>query len=368
MKLKISILVSTIIILVLGFFYIYKIFVWYTTPSHTFDQGTKTEQLEYSLVNSWFSLPELNDDADIILKELEKEVQETKEADVFFIHLTTYFSSYSWNQDLNNEDGIYDWANWLSSQASVFNKCCRIYSPRYRQATFMSWWDKENGFKARDLAFKDILASFDHYINKYNDGRPIIIAGHSQGAELGIRLLYERFHNKPLREQLVTAYIPGRIFSSKDLLEVMPDIPPCKSKSQLSCLNTWRTYGTTYDFENEPEPPPALNYFYLNKWINSSGKELVCTNPISWSDNNISVSNVHNQGSFLPMDNDKIDQYENFAGAQCSNGVVIAEVDDKELDIIVIEGDYHMYDFNFYYVDIRNNAVNRTKKWYISRN
>ena len=148
----------------------------------------------------------------------------------------------------------------------------------------------------------------------------------------------------------------------------MPDIPPCKSKSQLSCLNTWRTYGTTYDFENEPVPPPALNYFYLNKWINSSGKELVCTNPISWSDNNISVSNVHNQGSFLPMDNDKIDQYEKFAGAQCSNGVVIAKVDEKELDFIVIEGDYHMYDFNFYYVDIRNNAVNRTKKWYISRN
>ena len=168
MKLKISILVSTIIILVLvlGFFYRDEIFVWYTTPSHTFDQSPKTKQLDYSLVNAWFSLPELNDDADIILKELEKEVQETKEADVFFIHLTTYFSSYSWNQDLNNEDGIYDPANWLSSQVSVFNKCCRIFSPRYRQATFMSYFGKEDGFLARDLAFKDILASFDHYINK----------------------------------------------------------------------------------------------------------------------------------------------------------------------------------------------------------
>ena len=96
MKLKISILVSTIIILVfvLGFFYRAKYFVSYLTPSHTFDQSPKTKQLDYSLVNSWFSLPELNDDADIILKELQKEVQETKEADVFFIHLTTYFSSY----------------------------------------------------------------------------------------------------------------------------------------------------------------------------------------------------------------------------------------------------------------------------------
>ena len=211
------------------------------------------------MVNAWFSLPELNDDADIILKELEKEVQETKEADVFFIHLTTYFSSYSWNQDLNNEDGIYDPANWLSSQVSVFNKCCRIFSPRYRQATFMSYFGKEDGFRARDLAFKDILASFDHYINKYNDGRPIIIAGHSQGAELGMRLLYERFHNKPLREQLVTAYIPGWTFSSKDLLEIMPDIPPCKSKSQLSCLNTWRTTGKSYNFDLWPLKAIDLN-------------------------------------------------------------------------------------------------------------
>ena len=67
------------------------------------------------------------------------------------------------------------------------------------------------------------------------------------------------------------------------------------------------------------------------------------------------------------MDNDKINQFEKFAGAQCSNGVVIAEVDEKELDFIVNEGDYHFYDFSFYYVDIRTNAANRTKKWYLSK-
>ena len=95
MKLKISILVSIIIILVLvlGFFYRDEIFVWYTTPSHTFDQSPKTKQLDYSLVNAWFSLPELNDDADIILKELEKKVQKTKEADVFLSILLPIFQA-----------------------------------------------------------------------------------------------------------------------------------------------------------------------------------------------------------------------------------------------------------------------------------
>ena len=67
----------------------------------------------------------------------------------------------------------------------------------------------------------------------------------------------------------------------------------------------------------------------MKKWINASGKELVCINPITWTDKNIAVSKVCNQGSFLPMDNDKINQLEKFAGAQCSNGVVIDEVDKK---------------------------------------
>ena len=80
-------------VLVLVFYYRDEIFVWYTTPSHTFDQSPKTKQLDYSLVNTWFSLPELNDDADIILKELEKEVQETKEADVFLSILLPIFQA-----------------------------------------------------------------------------------------------------------------------------------------------------------------------------------------------------------------------------------------------------------------------------------
>ena len=98
-------------------------------------------------------------------------------------------------------------------------------------------------------------------------------------------------------------------------------------------------------------------------------KKIVCINPIAWTDKNISVSKVDNQGSFLPMDNEKINHFEQFAGAQCRNGVLIAKVDNTKLDFLPFgEENYHMYDFNYYYVDIRNNAVNRTKKWHISRN
>ena len=170
-----------------------------------------------------------------------------------------------------------------------------------------------------------------------------------------------------MRDKLVAAYIPGFKFSFKDLLEVMPDIPPCNSESQISCLNTWLTYSKDVSLETDTDA--SINYFHLNKWINVSGKKIVCINPIAWTDKNISVSKVDNQGSFLPMDNEKINHFEQFAGAQCRNGVLIAKVDNTKLDFLPFgEENYHMYDFNYYYVDIRNNAVNRTKKWYISRN
>ena len=42
-------------------------------------------------------------------------------------------------------------------------------------------------------------------------------------------------------------------------------------------------------------------------------KNLFGIDPINWTDKNIAVSNDHNQGSFLPMDNDKINQFEKFA-------------------------------------------------------
>ena len=350
---------SLIICLITGCF---SIIEWYLTPGHSFGESKKTMQLDYSKTQSWFSLPEVDDDADIILIDSEKDQQMSQKADVFFIHLTTYFSNDSWNQNLKSDDGIYNQIRWLISQATIFNECCQIYAPRYRQATLASFFNKENGLKARSFAFNDILVSFDEYIKKYNKGRPIIIAGHSQGAEHGLRLLFERFHNKKLRQQLVAAYLPGRNIPLNDVLEIMPDIPPCKTDSQLSCINTWSTYSKNFKQNNEYR---KADYIYLNNWIKTVDKKLMCTNPISWKTNNLSVGKKLNQGPYLPTDDNKNIKKNKFVDAQCIDGLLIANVDEDELDFLPFgEGNYHMYDFNFYYIDIRKNALHRSKEWY----
>ena len=65
----------------------------------------------------------------------------------------------------------------LLNQASVFNACCRIYAPRYRQASLGGL----NNDAALDLAYTDVARAFRHFAAHANHGRPIIIASHSQG-------------------------------------------------------------------------------------------------------------------------------------------------------------------------------------------
>ena len=60
---------------------------------------------------------------------------------------------------------------------------------------------------ARLLLDEDVKAAFQYYLEHYNNGRPIIIASHSQGTTHAKRLLKEFFDGTALQHQLVAAYL-----------------------------------------------------------------------------------------------------------------------------------------------------------------
>ena len=62
----------------------------------------------------------------------------------------------------------------LGNQVSAFNDSCNIYAPEYRQATYYSYFAKDSdGMKAHDLAFEDVLSSFNYFIENFNNNRAI---------------------------------------------------------------------------------------------------------------------------------------------------------------------------------------------------
>ena len=199
---------------------------------------------DYTQAATWAALPDQLDAADIVPKGMEDR-QKDGEVDVFFVHPTIYTQQREdgepWNADVQNakmNKKVDDSA--IRFQSSIFNGVGRVYAPRYRQAHISAYWLKEPELQKRifDLAYSDVRRAFQYYLDNYNQGRPIVIASHSQGTTHTRRLLKEFFDSTNLRNRLVVAYLVGMPVE-KNYLE---NIPPCDRPEQTGCFCSWRTY------------------------------------------------------------------------------------------------------------------------------
>ena len=163
---------------------------------------------DYTNPNHWAALPFRNDVADAIPNSENWISDSLKEVDVFYIYPTLYLKGETWNADVNNKKLNNQIDKYpVKFHASVFNNVARVYAPRYRQAIIDSYDDTlGNGVKALDFAYEDIKKAFEYYLEHYNNGRPIIIASHSQGTTHSRRLLKDYFDSTDLRSKLVCAY------------------------------------------------------------------------------------------------------------------------------------------------------------------
>ncbi len=150
-------------------------------------------------------------------------------------------------------------------QASAWATSGKLYIPFYRQAHIRYYSNLENGGKeALLLAYEDIKESFEVYLRKYNNGRPIIIAGHSQGITHCRLLLKDFFDDKPLQEKLIAAYIPGIGIHKDEFKTILIMTKPEETGGFVS----WNTFTKNR----------------LPKKYESWYKDKVTSNPITWNE------------------------------------------------------------------------------------
>ena len=206
----------------------------------SFDNEVHAAAPDYSQESSWSALPFRNDVADVLPKNEEWVNDSLKEVDVFYVHPTIYQKGPLWNASLsinkiNRKVDKYP----VRLQASVFNASCRVYAPRYRQAVVKVFYERsEDGEKALDFAYQDVKRAFQYFLDNQNNGRPFIIAGHSQGTHHTRRLLREMIDTTDLRERMVAAYVIG--FTIADTLYENLEI--CSEPNQTGCYVTWMSY------------------------------------------------------------------------------------------------------------------------------
>ena len=305
--------------------------------NNTNDQNTI---IDYSSLHNWAAIPLKKNFADSVPLFLKSEKRDTS-VDVFYIHPTTFISnpfSAPWNADVFDEklNDLTDQTAILS-QATVFNQSCIVYAPRYRQAHLKVFFMKRNpkSINALDIAYSDIRAAFIYYINHFNHNRPIIIAGHSQGSGMAIRLLKEFFDNKPLYDRLICAYIPGADIKKNEF----QNIPIGSHPSQTGCILTWRTYNEKANVEDK-------------------SSDNICINPISWTIDELKTNNNEHKGLLYPDFNSLL---KNVVSARIDKSTAKLFVEVPEFLQVKLGkfNNYHIWDYRLFYMDIRENVRKR---------
>jgi hypothetical protein len=305
--------------------------------------------LDYSIMGCWAAHPLKYDPSDSIPAFLSNEKRDTT-ADVFFLHPTTYTSHfYGWNAKINDIDlnKQTDYTTILF-QASVFNGSCRVYAPRYRQAHLRAFFTKDTieAKEALDFAYQDLKNAFQYYLDHWNHGRPIIIASHSQGTRHAVRLLKEFFDGKPLQKQLVCAYLVGYQVK-KDEFKY---IPAGNSAAQTGCVVGWRTFRKGF----------------VPKYVKKESGNCICVNPVTWTtSSDWSPGNLH--PGILTRDFNEL-KFPYTLSCSVAEGSNILWVDfPLKLRRRYPIRNFHVADYNLFYLNIRKNVRDRVEEYIKSK-
>lgn len=316
-------------------------------PKHDYDRGYIPPTPNYANTNHWAALPTKTDPTDQIPKKSNlQDEQATAEADVFFVHPTTYTgikkTEINWNADVNDPSINERTDNTtILHQGSVFNGAGKIYAPRYRQAHINVYYDFKNpaAQQALDTAYIDVKRAFEYYLKHYNNGRPIIIASHSQGTNHAEHLLLDFFDGKPLQNQLVAAYLVGMPIP----VDTFKNIPPCKTPEQIGCFCSWSTYQKGYY--------PPKHKIKLHRSL--------AVNPLIWTTDETYAGYDKNEGGVGRTYKIK----KNVSDAQVHQGMVwIRNPKITGVGLLKIKN-WHVADYNLFYLNVRNNAKLRVEEY-----
>lgn len=297
------------------------------------------QETEYQNLTNWAVHPSLTNR---VFEGYIKDSANIEKVDVFYIYPTMFLDKQDLRWNIPIDDSLFQkrvLENAIKFQASAFAEGGRMFAPYYSQAHIRAYRNLENGGRdALLLAYGDVRAAFVHYLANYNNGRPIILAGHSQGSTHIMLLLKEFFDDKPLQKQLVAAYIPG-IGLSKDEFKT---ISLMTEPTQTGGFVTWNTFKKKVNKEK-------FELWYKGKCV---------VNPVSWR---VDQATRSEHKGFL-FNNGKL--YTNSFSTHVIDGAIwISTPHFPYRKLAWTMNDYHIGDINLFWLDIRENLAVRIKQF-----
>lgn len=191
--------------------------------------------------------------------------------DCFYVY-PTVSTQLSGNSDMNA--GAAERAV-VRIQFERFGSVCRLFAPIYRQVTLTALRAFATGNPIRvdrALAYGDVLDAWNYYLAHDNQGRGVILVGHSQGANVLTNLIKQEIDGKPVQARIISAMLIGgnvAVPEGKDVGGAFQQMPLCRAATQTGCVITYVSFRANV-------PPPANSRFGR-----VTGEHMMagCTNP-----------------------------------------------------------------------------------------
>jgi hypothetical protein len=192
--------------------------------------------IDYSQKENWCKFPEI-----------------TKDVDTFYIFATEYILG-SFEEgapdygSLDNKEMIEGMGVEYIGHATTYADDTNVFAPYYRQSGLKyagKIVERDGNLDAALLGmpYNDIVDALDYYFEHYNEGRPFIIAGHSQGSALVKQVLFRYFkEHQDYYQRMVAAYVIGYAVT-KEELETYPYLKFATGESDAGVIVSWNTEG-----------------------------------------------------------------------------------------------------------------------------
>lgn len=240
---------------------------------------------DYSKDDVWLCKPgkannacDANIDATIIKADGSTSVEKFKAdpnatIDCFYIYPTVSLDPFSESDLIPGPEEL----SVVKSQVERMGAHCKVYAPMYRQFSLGALRARTGtggsvptrGNPGDGTA--DVDDAWDYYLAHLNQGRGVIIVGHSQGSGQITRLIAAKVDGKDAQKRFVSAIIMGTAFQvppGKDVGGSFKSIPVCKTAADIGCVVTYSSF-------RDNVPPSAAASFGIGR----NGMDAVCTNP-----------------------------------------------------------------------------------------
>lgn len=289
---------------------------------------------------------------------------------VFFVHPSSYIplaltEQANWNAAPGDTTAETRARLFIRGMASAFNRADEIWAPKYRQAVVGAFLtDKPEAQLAIDAAYADVRQAFRYFVASVPAGKPIVLAGHSQGSLHILRLLLEEVAASPLRSRIAAVYAIGWPISIEHDLPALP-LPACAAPAQAGCIVAWSSFA-------EPADPDML----LRRYSRTPGFDgeprgegpILCVNPLTGSPNGTAPASA-NRGTLVPRsDLSGGDLVIGAVPARCNEQGLLLIGDPPRLGQAVLPGNnYHVYDIPLFWKNLQEDVVRRVKTWVQTR-